>query len=153
MSIWALSSIMGLSIWAPNSFVLINKKIMIPWFQVDHLDFYFWLKVSKRTKLFEITWSCFIWVGLTELGFVSSGVVNLLNFIMRKRASHFFYTFFTAWTKLMTVLFEARSPPIKIIMVVDTSFLFMRFYRISWDILPLRGHGLVLWVTISNRKY
>lgn len=77
---------------------------------MDHLYFYFSLSVSKSTKLFIIASYIFITVGFTKFRLITTRVINLLYFIVRKSA--FFIVTIRFRTKLMAISMKVSSSTI-----------------------------------------
>ena len=72
----------------PDSFVLIDVKIVIFLKKMNQFDVFdnFLLSMSERAKTFVITIFDIIGIKLTEFGFVTIGMVELLQLIMGKLA-------------------------------------------------------------------
>ncbi len=96
---------------------------MIPVEQVDHFDLDLGLRVSKRTELLIFALDIFICVGLAEFGFVATGVVYLLDFVMREVAR--LVIALCSGTELVTVYLEIWPSAIGLIVVIHTSFSLM----------------------------
>lgn len=81
MSINALTSIMINSQRTPNSFVLIDLKINVPFHILDQLDCNLFVRMGERTVFFVLTLFSFE-VFFAKFAFVSAWVVKLLYFVV-----------------------------------------------------------------------
>lgn len=140
--------IMGQCVRTPNCLVLLQIEIMVPVEKMNHLYFNFSLSVSKSAELFVLAPVILVFVRFTELRFEPTGVINLLNFIVRE-GTVLQVTLGTS-AHLVRVIPIVGSAPIGLVMVVDACFPFM----IVWIVtkVPLRVHRFILWVLISNLK-
>ena len=86
MSINADRSIVLIGVRTPDRFIFVHVKILIPSEEVNHFYFDFSLSMGESTELFVIAFGILIGISLAKFGFITTGVVNLLYFIMRVTA-------------------------------------------------------------------
>lgn len=110
VSVYTVRSVVLKRVWAPHCFVLVHVKILIPGQKMDHLNFYFGLGVGKSTKLFVIALGCFVSVSLTKFSFVATGMIHLLDFVVRKVTLIVFAV--TVGAEFVAVLVRVRSAPV-----------------------------------------
>lgn len=72
--------------WAPNSLIVIYKEMSILRDKMYELNSNLTWTMSERTKAFVVTLFYIGRVLIAKLAFISAGVIQLLNFIMRKFA-------------------------------------------------------------------
>ena len=114
---------MLLRVGTPDSFVLVEKEIMISGFQVNDLDFNLGLIVSEGTEFLVLAFGWLIVVDLTEFTFVSGGMIDLLYFVVRV-GTLYLLTFFIG-AQLMAIIFKIRSSFVEIVVVKNTGFSFV----------------------------
>ena len=117
-------SVVRKSVWTPYSLVLLQIEIVISVEQVNHFYFYFGLIMSKGTKLSKIASDILISVSFAKFRFVSVGMINLLDFVMRVMTV--FIVAFDISAKLMAIGIEICSSSIRFIMIINASFSLMK---------------------------
>lgn len=83
------------------------------------------LMMSKRTKFFIFAIFGIMWIGMTKLTFISTGMVKLLNFIMRIFAIGWTVPWIFGIANYMTILIKVRPSFITFTMIINTSFTIM----------------------------
>lgn len=148
MGVHAARSIVSERIGAPYCLVFLQEEVVVPIQQMDHFYFDFGLRVGEGAKLFVIAPDVLVGVGFAELGLVAAGVVNLLDLVVGKVALLVVTAGLGA--ELVAIAAEIGPTPVGLVVVVDAGFALVEVYLRCE--LPLRGHGFVLCVFISNRK-
>lgn len=126
-----LSRELLLSKRAPYGFILVDVEIVIFFKQMYQFDIFndLVLGMCKRTETFVVTLVNIVGVKLTEFSFVAVGMVELFEFIVGKLT--ILVVAFLFCTNKMIVLDVGRSAFVLIVMVVQTSFSFVVFLRLT----------------------
>lgn len=148
MRVHAAGAIVDERVGAPHCLIFLQEEVVISVQQMNHFYFNFGLRVGEGAKLFVFALDVLVRVGLAELGLVAAGVIDLFDLVVRKVALLVVTVGLCA--KLVAVGAEISSAPVRLVVVVDAGLALVKVYLRCE--LPLREHGFVLCVFISNRK-
>ena len=134
-----------LSIGAPDGFIIIDDIVGIFVVGIDEGYQNLFFGVSEWTKISIVADSWIFVVELAELCFISGGVVELLNFVVR-----FLAVAVHLLAGNMRIVVEIRTSSIFLVVEVEADLAFVLIW-VGWHV-PLRVQRMVLKVAMSNLK-
>lgn len=106
--------------------------------------------MRKRTKVAILTFTCIFWKSFAEFCFISIGMIQLLNFIMRIYT--ILLTIFIVYAFDMVIFLEVRASSIIIIMIIYANFPLMRVYFLYINTFSIAGSSFKR-LQIKSKKF